>query len=114
VSLECVENVSGRDVDAERLRNDHAHGLGHEAVIVDRGKWNQASAEEVAERTKVVFSHDRLLESGKPRLELGLTLRALTALGIALNAEIDPLPLSRPEAASSPPTNKRTRARDRG
>jgi hypothetical protein len=26
-----------------------------------------------------------MLEGGKPRLELGLTLRALTALGIALD-----------------------------
>jgi len=29
----------------------------------------------------------RLLESGRPRLDLGLTLRALGALGIVLNAE---------------------------
>ena len=48
--------------------------------------FTQAS---LAERVGASREWIRLLESGKPRLELGLTLRALTALGITLNADID-------------------------
>jgi transcriptional regulator with XRE-family HTH domain len=44
----------------------------------------------LAERVGASREWVRLLESGKPRLDLGLTLRALTALNITLNAEFGP------------------------
>lgn len=46
---------------------------------------------QLAERVGASREWVRLLESGaKPRLELGLTLRALTALGITLDARFTP------------------------
>lgn len=44
---------------------------------------------ELAERIGSSRQWVRLLESGKPRLELGLTLRALTALGIRLDLSVE-------------------------
>lgn len=45
---------------------------------------------DLAERIGSSRQWVRLLESGKPRLELGLTLRALSALGIRLDAVTAP------------------------
>ena len=46
------------------------------------------SREQLAERIGATRQWVRMLEGGKPRLELGLTLRALTALGIALEVTL--------------------------
>ena len=43
------------------------------------------SRDQLAARIGATRQWVRRLEGGKPRLELGLTLRALTALGIALD-----------------------------
>ena len=43
------------------------------------------SREQLAERIGATRQWVRTLEDGKPRLELGLTLRALTALGMTLD-----------------------------
>ncbi len=82
-------------------------------LVRDRRRALGITQAELAERVGASREWIRLLESGKPRLELGLTLRALTALGIALNAEFD-APPSQQAAAVSSPTNRRTRTRDRG
>jgi HTH-type transcriptional regulator / antitoxin HipB len=55
------------------------------------------SREQLAERIGATRQWVGMLESGKPRLELGLTLRALTALGIALN--VTPPPAATSSAA---------------
>ena len=57
-------------------------------LVRDRRRVQGVTQAELAERVGASREWIRLLESGKPRLELGLTLRALTALGINLNAEV--------------------------
>ena len=54
-------------------------------LVQDTRRSNGWSREELAERIGATRQWVRMLEGGKPRLELGLTLRALTALGIALD-----------------------------
>lgn len=59
-------------------------------LVQDRRRAAGVTQAALAERVGASREWIRLLESGKPRLELGLTLRALTALGITLNAEVEP------------------------
>lgn len=59
-------------------------------LVRDRRRAAGVTQAVLAERVGASREWIRLLESGKPRLELGLTLRALTALGITLNAEAKP------------------------
>jgi HTH-type transcriptional regulator/antitoxin HipB len=59
-------------------------------LVRDRRRAAHVTQAALAERVGASREWIRLLESGKPRLELGLTLRALTALGITLNAEPEP------------------------
>ena len=66
------------------VRTPHEIGL----LVQDRRRAAGISQAALAERVGASREWIRLLESGKPRLELGLTLRALTALGITLNAEL--------------------------
>jgi y4mF family transcriptional regulator len=66
------------------VRTPHEIGL----LIRDRRRAAGITQAELAERVGASREWVRHLESGKPRLELALTLRALTALGIALNAEL--------------------------
>ena len=55
-------------------------------LVRDRRRSARITQAELAERVGASREWIRLLESGKPRLELGLTLRALSALGITLDA----------------------------
>jgi transcriptional regulator with XRE-family HTH domain len=55
-------------------------------------RWSQT---ELAEAVGATRQWVRMLESGKPRLELGLTLRALTALGIAVDVRLPEPPSTR-------------------
>ncbi len=59
-------------------------------LVRDRRRAQGITQATLAEHIGASREWIRLLESGKPRLELGLTLRALTALGINLNAEVAP------------------------
>jgi transcriptional regulator with XRE-family HTH domain len=54
-------------------------------LVQDTRRSRGWSREQLAERLGATRQWVRALESGKPRLELGLTLRALTTLGIALD-----------------------------
>lgn len=65
------------------IRTAHEVGL----LIRDRRRTLGLTQAELAERIGASREWVRLLESGKPRLELGLTLRALTALGVLLDAQ---------------------------
>ena len=58
-------------------------------LIRDRRRAAGITQAALGERVGASRQWIRLLESGKPRLELGLTLRALTALGITLNADVE-------------------------
>lgn len=66
-----------------------AHEVG--LLVRDRRRAARMTQAELAERVGASREWVRLLESGKPRLELGLTLRALTALGIRLDASLPAL-----------------------
>ena len=66
------------------IRTAHEIGI----LARERRRALRITQAELAERVGASREWVRLLESGKPRLELGLTLRALTALGIALDAQI--------------------------
>jgi HTH-type transcriptional regulator/antitoxin HipB len=56
-------------------------------LVRDRRRTLGLTQAELAERVGASREWVRLLETGKPRLELGLTLRALNALGILLDAQ---------------------------
>ena len=73
-------------------------------LVRDRRRAVRLTQGELAERVGASREWIRQLESGKPRLELGLTLRALTALGIALDAEF-----TRSGAESEPAARTRKR-----
>jgi len=62
-------------------------------LVKDTRRATGMTQAELAERVGASREWVRLLESGKPRLELGLTLRALSALGITLDARA-PTPTS--------------------
>lgn len=62
-------------------------------LVKDTRRATGMTQAELAERVRASREWVRLLESGKPRLELGLTLRALSALGITLDARA-PAPTS--------------------
>ncbi|HEY7899372.1 MAG: helix-turn-helix domain-containing protein [Gemmatimonadales bacterium] len=64
------------------IRTAHEVGL----LVRDRRKAVRLTQSQLAERVGASRQWVRLLESGKPRLEVGLTLRALSALGISLDA----------------------------
>lgn len=77
------------------IRTAHEVGL----LVRDRRRAAGMTQAELAERVGASREWVRLLESGKPRLELGLTLRALTALGITLDAQS---PAPTPSALGGP------------
>lgn len=64
------------------------------------------SREQLAERIGATRQWVRTLEGGKPRLELGLTLRALTALGIAL--DVTPPSATKANATAKPGRRSRS------
>ena len=69
------------------IRTAHEVGL----LIKETRKALGFTQAQLAERVGASREWVRLVESGnKPRVELGLTLRALTALGIALDARTLP------------------------
>jgi transcriptional regulator with XRE-family HTH domain len=57
-------------------------------LVQDTRRFQGWSREQLAEQIGATRQWVRMLEGGKPRLELGLTLRALTALGIALDVTL--------------------------
>jgi transcriptional regulator with XRE-family HTH domain len=57
-------------------------------LIRDRRIAEGVTQAELAERVGATREWVRKLEAGGPRLELGLTLRALTALDITLDAHL--------------------------
>ena len=84
------------------LRTAHEVGL----LIKETRKAAGLTQAQLAERVGASREWVRLVESGnKPRVELGLTLRALTALGIALDARSS---IGRPATANArKPGNER-------
>jgi HTH-type transcriptional regulator / antitoxin HipB len=56
-------------------------------LVRERRLQTGLTQSQLAEQVGASREWVRLLESGRPRLDLGLTLRALNALGIMLNAE---------------------------
>ena len=56
-------------------------------LVRERRLQTGLTQSQLAEQVGASREWVRLLESGRPRLDLGLTLRALSALGILLNAE---------------------------
>lgn len=58
-------------------------------LVRDQRRAKGLTQAELAERAGSSREWIRFLESGKQSLELGLTLRALSALGIALDANIE-------------------------
>lgn len=67
----------------------------HEVALLARERRRSLgmTQAQLAERIGASREWVRLLESGKPRLELGLTLRALTALGVIVDMQlVEPYP----------------------
>lgn len=64
-------------------------------LVKDARRARHWSQTELAEAVGATRQWVRMLESGKPRLELGLTLRALTALGIAVDVTLPDPPSTR-------------------
>jgi HTH-type transcriptional regulator/antitoxin HipB len=58
-------------------------------LVRDRRKRLKLSQAELAERVGASRQWIAMLESGKPRLELALTLRALSALGLRIDVIAD-------------------------
>lgn len=73
-----------------RIRTPREIGL----LARERRKAVGLTQAQLAEHVGASREWVRQLESGKPGLELGLTLRAIGALGIVLNAEETPQPPS--------------------
>lgn len=71
-----------------RIRTPREIGL----LARERRKTVKLTQAQLAERVGASREWIRQLETGKPGLELGLTLRALGALGIVLDAEGTPIP----------------------
>ena len=86
------------------IRTAHEIGM----LARERRRALRITQAELAERVGASREWVRLLESGKPRLELGLTLRALTALGIALDAQLPDSTAGGPGAPG--PSHRATRA----
>lgn len=78
-------------------------------LVLDTRRTRGWSREQLAERLGATRQWVRALESGKPRLELGLTLRALTALGIEL--EVTPPSDASVHADTDPKAGKRRPAK---
>lgn len=57
-------------------------------LVRDRRRETGLTQAQLAEQVGASREWVRLLESGRPRLDLGLTLRALSALGIVLDAQV--------------------------
>jgi HTH-type transcriptional regulator/antitoxin HipB len=77
-------------------------------LIRDRRRTLGLTQSALAERVGASREWIRQLESGKPRLELGLTLRAFTALGVSLNAEF-PAESRNSQSVGGGPTARRRR-----
>jgi y4mF family transcriptional regulator len=65
-------------------------------LVRDRRRETGLTQAQLAEHVGASREWVRLLESGRPRLDLGLTLRALSAVGILLDAQV---------ATSGPPAS---------
>ena len=61
-------------------------------LVRERRRAARVTQSELAERIGASREWVRQLETGKPRLELGLTLRALAALGIEVDARFATTP----------------------
>lgn len=57
-------------------------------LVRDRRREVGLTQAQLAEQVGASREWVRLLESGRPRLDLGLTLRALNAVGIVLDAQM--------------------------
>jgi transcriptional regulator with XRE-family HTH domain len=66
-------------------------------LVRDRRQATGLTQAQLAEQAGSSREWVRLLESGRPRLDLGLTLRALSAVGIVLDAQV---------ATSTPPASR--------
>lgn len=66
-----------------RIRSPEELGL----LVRQERKDQHLSQEALAQRIGASRQWVRMLEQGKPRLELGLTLRALTALGLTIDIQ---------------------------
>lgn len=70
-----------------RIQTPHEIGL----LVREQRRALGITQQALAERIGATREWVRRLESGKPRTELGLTLRALTALGCSLDVQL-PVP----------------------
>lgn len=77
-------------------------------LVRDRRRDVGLTQAELAERVGASREWVRLLESGRPRLDLGLTLRALNAVGIVLDAQPT---ASATSSAASPREARKTKRR---
>lgn len=78
-----------------RIRTPREIGL----LIRDLRTSRHWSQERLAESAGVTRQWVAALEQGKPRAELGLTLRALNALGVTLDVTLDVLATAEGHAA---------------
>ena len=76
-------------------------------LVRDRRRGIGLTQAQLAEQVGASREWIRLLESGRPRLDLGLTLRALGAVGIVLDAQaLKPAPVPQPAPVESRGTRK--------
>jgi y4mF family transcriptional regulator len=83
------------------LRTTREIGL----LVHERRREVGLTQAQLAEQVGASREWVRLLESGRPRLDLGLTLRALHALGLVLDAQ----PAALPSAANTTTPKRRRR-----